>query len=332
MGDIATSYTIAILGAGSWGTAIAIHLANNGYRVIMWGRNAAHIKTLQEQRCNEQYLSKIKFPENLHVTSDLVVCELALDTMIAVPSHAFTAIINKIKPPTNGISWLTKGMKPDDNQLFSQMLIEKFGANYPLSIISGPSFAKEVAQGLPTALTLAGNNVFYQSRIQRLLHHNNLRIYLSHDMIGVQLSGTMKNVIAIACGISDGLGYGANARAALITRGLVEMRRLGHSMAAINATFNGLAGVGDLVLTCTDNQSRNRRFGLLLGQGWDIEHAEKEIQQVIEGKNNAYQIYNLSKMYGLDLPICEQIYLILKNYITPQQAVTNLMSRVANME
>jgi glycerol-3-phosphate dehydrogenase (NAD(P)+) len=326
-------HRIALLGAGSWGTAIAIHLAKAGNTVFLWGHNPKHIAQLQQQRTNQRYLPGIPFPDSLHPISDLTQCqEKATDVILAVPSHAFEALIKQLEPPVSGISWLTKGLNPADNQLLSQVVARYWGDHFPTAIISGPSFAAEVAKGLPTALTLASNNSFYQKKLQRLFHYDNLRTYLSHDLIGVQLCGTVKNVIAIACGISDGLGYGANARAALITRGLVELRRLGLALGAQEKTFQGLAGLGDMVLTCTDNQSRNRRFGLLLGQGHAAAEAEKSIGQVVEGKHNARQVCELSESLQIEMPICTQVFLLLENSITPQDAVVNLMSRAADVE
>jgi glycerol-3-phosphate dehydrogenase (NAD(P)+) len=196
-----------------------------------------------------------------------------------------------------------------------------------MCMITGPSFAKEVVKGLPTALVLAGNNVLLGRHYQSLLHNANMRVYLSSDLIGVQLAGAVKNIIAIGCGISDGLGYGANARAALITRGLAELGRLGSKLGAEPETFYGLAGTGDMVLTCTDNQSRNRRFGLLLGQGTSASAAVQQISQVVEGQHNAEQIFELSKSLGVEMPICAQIYYILKHEVAPEQAVLNLMQR-----
>ncbi len=207
------------------------------------------------------------------------------------------------------------------------MVFEKWGKSFPVAMISGPSFAREMAKFLPTALTLAANNQAYQKSLRELLHHKNLRIYLSNDLIGVQISSTVKNVLAIACGISDGLGYGANAKAALITRGLAEMQRLGMCMGACKETFMGLAGLGDLVLTCTDDQSRNRRFGLQLGRGISPLEAEKQIGQVVEGKHNAAQVCLLAEQFQVEMPICFQVNVLLQGKITAQQAVSNLMSR-----
>lgn len=323
-----TEKTIAILGAGSWGTAVAIHLARHGNRVLLWGQNAQYMAQMQSNRCNSRYLPDILFPDTLEATADLAACQqLAEDVIIAVPSHAFAALLTKLQAPKRGIAWLTKGIDPASNRLLSALVAERWGENYPLAIISGPSFAKELAQGLPTAVTLAGNHGEYQKDLQHALHHDNLRVYLGNDIVGVQLCGAVKNVLAIACGISDGLGYGSNAKAALITRGLAEMRRLGLALGAREDTFMGLAGVGDLVLTCTDNQSRNRRFGLYLGEGMDLVSAEATIGQVVEGKHNAAQVCKVAQDHQVDMPICTQINTLLQSKITPQQAVTNLMSR-----
>lgn len=326
-------HTIAILGAGSWGTAIAIHLAKAGNNVLLWGRDKEHIAKLQQERQNSRYLPGVIFPDSLQAVSDLAACQKkTTDLILAVPSHAFEDLICQLQPPVSGIAWLTKGLNPLNNQLLSQVVAKHWGEHFPTAVISGPSFATEVAQDLPTALTLASNNSFYQKKLQRVFHHSRLRVYLSHDLIGVQLCGAVKNVIAIACGVSDGLGYGANARAALITRGLVEMRRLGQVLGAKEETFQGLAGLGDIVLTCTDNQSRNRRFGLLIGQGEIAERACEKIGQVVEGIKNAGQVCQLAEQHQIEMPICTQVYLLLANQITPQQAVVNLMSRTANME
>lgn len=322
-----------MLGAGSWGTAVAIHLAKIGHRVLLWGHNPQHVALMAEQHANLRYLPDINFPANLIPSADLNQCIREADyVIIAVPSHAFAELINKIDKPPQGLTWLTKGVDPASHQLLSELISQRFGADFPVAVVSGPSFAKEVAHCLPTALTLAGNKMDYKKNIHRLIHRNNIRVYLSDDLIGVQLCGAVKNILAIACGISDGLGYGANAKAALITRGLAEMSRLGLSLGARQDTFLGLAGVGDLVLTCTDNQSRNRRFGLLLGQNISIEEAEKQVGQVVEGKYNAAQICAIAKQKRIEMPICEQINALLEDKINAKQAVTILMNRPAKEE
>lgn len=320
--------TIALIGAGSWGTAVAIHLAKIGHRVLLWGRNPQHIQQMADEQANTRFLPGIKFPASLIPCADLSQCATEADHVIlAVPSHAFAEILAQLDKPLKGLTWITKGVDPVSHHLLSELVAERFGSSFPVAILSGPSFAKEVANFLPTAVTLAGNNLEYQKTIHKLIHHENIRVYLSDDLIGVQLCGAVKNVLAIACGISDGLGYGSNAKAALITRGLAEMSRLGLSLGAKQETFIGLAGVGDLVLTCTDDQSRNRRFGLLLGDGVSIADAERQIGQIVEGKHNAAQICAIAKQNQIEMPICEQVNALLQGSITPEQAVSNLMSR-----
>ncbi|KTD20564.1 glycerol-3-phosphate dehydrogenase (NAD+) [Legionella lansingensis] len=320
--------TIAMLGAGSWGTAVAVHLAHRGHHVMLWGHNPQHIRDMEKTRCNKRYLPDVIFPNSLSLVEDLKHCiSEATEIIIAVPSHAFASLFLQLPKPAHGLAWLTKGIDPATNKLLSELVAERWGESFPIAIISGPSFAKEVAHLLPTAVTLAGNDPAYQKMIQAMLHCDSMRVYISNDIIGVQLCGAVKNVLAIACGISDGLGYGANAKAALITRGLAEMRRLGIKMGAREETFMGLAGVGDLVLTCTDDQSRNRRFGLHLGRGLDLLEAEEQIGQVVEGKHNAAQVCALAEQFEVEMPICLQVKAVLAGKITAHKAAMNLMSR-----
>ena len=320
--------TIAILGAGSWGTAVAIHLANCGNRVLLWGHRAPHIEQMQNERCNQQYLPNVTFPSKVYPQNDLETClQQASIVIIAVPSNAFAQLLPKLPESLTGLAWLTKGLDPSSHKLLSELVVKKWGVAFPFAVISGPSFAREVAELLPTGLTIAGNESHFLKTLQNLFHQKNIRAYLTDDFIGVQLCGAVKNVLAISCGISDGLNYGANAKAALITRGLAEMSRLGIRLGARPETFMGLAGVGDLVLTCTDNQSRNRRFGLKLGQGIDLQQAEKEIGQVVEGKHNAAQVCALADHYQIEMPICREVNNLLEGNITAKQAALNLMSR-----
>lgn len=320
--------SIAILGAGSWGTAVAIHLANCGHQVLLWAHRSEHVSEMLQTRRNLRYLPNHEFPKNLTPISDLNQCvKHASEVLIAVPSHSFNALLTQLPKLTVGLSWLTKGLDPTSSMLLSQLVAQQWGKTFPVAMISGPSFAKELADQQPTALTIASNHVPYQHRLQHLIHHHNVRVYLSNDLIGVQISGAVKNVLAIACGVSDGLKYGANAKAALITRGLSEMSRLGIALGAQQETFMGLAGVGDLVLTCTDNQSRNRRFGLLLGQGDTILKAERKIGQVVEGKHNAAQVCNLARQHQTEMPICEAVHAIIEGRMNARQAAENLMNR-----
>lgn len=324
---------LVVLGAGSWGTAVAVHLAKQAYPVLLWGRDAVQIKTMEEERSNQRYLPGISFPPSLQVSSNLAAClNASEEIIIGVPSHAFVGLLNQLPKPIHGLCWLTKGMDPKSHTLFSQIVSAQWGEDFPFTILSGPSFALELAKGLPTAVTLAGNDLAYQNRMQALLHKDNLRVYLSKDYIGVQLCGAVKNVLAIASGISDGLGYGANAKAALITRGLAEMSRLGQALGAREETFMGLAGLGDLVLSCTDDQSRNRRFGLKIGQGLSFKEAEKQIAQVIEGKQNAAEVLTLAEKLQIEMPICQQVHALLEGSLSTEEAVSQLMQREPKIE
>ena len=319
---------IAVLGAGSWGTAMAMHMAGMGHHVMLWGHSPQHVSDMLASRCNQRYLPNIPFPATLTPTSDLNAClTQAAHIIIAVPSHAFPSILNQLTIQPKSLSWLTKGIDPVTHALLSTLVTDKWSPSFPIAVISGPSFAREVAQALPTAIVIAGNNPSHLKAMQTIFHNDNMRVYLSDDYVGVQLCGAVKNVLAIACGISDGLNYGANAKAALITRGLAEMRRLGAYLGAKPETFMGLAGVGDLVLTCTDDQSRNRRFGLQLGQGVSLIDAEKYIGQVVEGKYNAAQVCALASQYGVDMPICNEVNALLSGQVSAKQAVNNLMKR-----
>ncbi|AHE67799.1 NAD(P)H-dependent glycerol-3-phosphate dehydrogenase [Legionella oakridgensis] len=320
--------SIAILGAGSWGTAIAIHLAQHGNRVLLWGHSPQHVEDMLREQCNRRYLPEVRFPDNLKPIADLAACiAQASEIIVAVPSHAFAELLTKLPKPASGLAWLTKGLDPGSHKLLSQLVTEHWGDSFPMAVISGPSFAREVAKFLPTALVVAGKNNHYAQTIRDILHQKNIRVYQSDDIIGVQLCGAVKNVLAIACGISDGLHYGANAKAALITRGLAEMSRLGICLGARQETFMGLAGVGDLVLTCTDDQSRNRRFGLQLGQGIGLVEAEKHIGQVVEGKHNAAQVCALAAHHQVEMPICQEVHALLQGKITAKQAAEHLMNR-----
>lgn len=315
--------TIAVLGAGSWGTAVALALAHQGHQVQLWSRDISYLKNA----CNEKYLPLTPFPKNLTIAQDLDAALLSDYILIAVPSHAFMDLIKHFpKAPKKGIAWLTKGLEPESNQLFSHLLQKLYGP-IPMALISGPSFAKEVAIQKPTALIVAGNDLNFQQQWQTLLHSEYNRVYLSNDLLGVQLCGAVKNVLAIACGLSDGLSYGANARAALITRGIAEMTALGIKMGAEPSTFTGLAGLGDLVLTCTDDQSRNRRFGLYLGQGITSDEAKIKVQQVVEGLHNAKQVVTLAHHYQIEMPICEAVHAVLTHQQSPKAAAKSLLKR-----
>lgn len=326
------SAVVTVIGAGSYGTSLAILLARNGHPTLLWGHNPDKMTILQQDRQNKQFLPDIAFPPELQVETDLqTAVNAAPILLIVVPSHAFATILKQIKPflrKDSKIVWATKGLEADTGRLLQDVAREILGNEIPLAVISGPTFAKEVASGLPTAVTVASTDDLFLTELQNLFHcSKSFRVYSSKDFIGVQLGGAVKNVIAIGAGLSDGLGFGANARTALITRGLAEMMRLGAKLGADPATFMGMAGLGDLVLTCTDNQSRNRRFGILLGQNKTIEEAQKTIAQVVEGYKNTKEVWLLAKNNHVDMPITEQIYQVLYEHKDPKQAAMALLGR-----
>lgn len=326
------SAAITVLGAGSYGTALAICLARNGHKTLLWGRNADEMATMAQRRENQRYLPGIPLPEPLALTADLVsAVQASQNILLVVPSHAFAGTLHQIKPyllPHARVAWATKGLEPDTGRLLQDVAREILGDEVSLAVLSGPTFATELAKGLPTAISLSSTDPEFIRVMSDLLHcGRTFRVYTNPDFIGVQLGGAVKNVIAIGAGMADGIGFGANARTALITRGLTEMCRLGCAMGAKTETFMGMAGLGDLVLTCTDNQSRNRRFGLLLGQGVPVDDAIKQIGQVVEGFRNAREVYNLAKRVGVEMPITEQIYQVLYQQKDPRAAALDLLGR-----
>ena len=323
---------IAILGAGSYGTALAIAFARNGSPTYLWAHNPAHIEQMCQTHQNHRFLPNILFPETLFLESNLAqTLAKAEDILIVVPSHAFNQILSQIRPHltvSHRIVWATKGLERDTGRLLQSVVEEQLGKCYPLAVLSSPTFARELAKGLPTAITLASNNDQFAQEFQSRIHNSqNFRVYLNSDMVGVQLGGAIKNVIAIGAGVADGMGFGANTRAALITRGLAEMTRLGLSLGAQASTFMGMSGLGDLVLTCTDDQSRNRRFGLMLGAGCDCQTAINRIGQVVEGFYNTKEAYLLAKRQGIEMPITEQIYAMLFQNKSAQDVALNLLGR-----
>ena len=323
---------VTILGAGSYGTALAISFSRNGSPAYLWGHNPAHIEQMRAEKQNRRFLPDIPFPDELHLERDLAqALNRSQDILIVVPSHAFNEILEQIKPHLQShhrLIWATKGLERDSGRLLQTVAEEQLGTQYPLAVLSGPTFAKELAQGLPTAITLASNNASFALEFQARIHcSKHFRVYVNQDMIGVQLGGAIKNVIAIGAGISDGIGFGANARTALITRGIAEITRLGVSLGANPNTFMGMSGLGDLVLTCTDNQSRNRRFGLMLGEGLDTQTAMSNIGQVVEGFYNTKEAYLLAQRQGVEMPITEQIYQMLFCGKNAQEVALSLLGR-----
>lgn len=319
---------IAILGAGAWGTALALYLSRRGQTVYLWSIETPQVKEMIRERTNNKYLPGFPFPETLQPQTELAkaITEIQ-DILIAVPSIGFRETLFSLKPlltDSQRLICATKGMDTEKNQLLHDTKREILGSTHSYAILSGPSFAKEVAAGLPTAVVIASHDTKLAQSLLNRFNSPLFRIDLSQDISGVEIGGIVKNVLAIAAGISDGMNYGANARSALLTRGLNEMIALGSALGADIKTFIGLAGLGDLILTCTDDLSRNRRFGLALGRNIPIAEAEREIGHVVEGKRNAELVIHLAKQQGVKMPLCETIYRILQNEISAQKAMTEI--------
>lgn len=280
---------------------------------------------------NVRYLPGITFPPKLRACPDIAECLRGVrDILVAVPSHGLRDTLTTIKPllePGSRVCWATKGFELSTGKLPHQVAGEVLGADCAMAVLSGPTFAKEVGDGLPTLMTVAANDNDFAEALAVTLSSESFRAYTSDDIIGVEVGGAVKNVLAIAAGMSDGLGFGANTRIALINRGLVELMRLGVALGANKETFMGLAGMGDLVLTCTDNLSRNRRMGLALAGGASVEEAQEEIQQVVEGVLAARAVKEVANKLGVEMPICEQVYRILHEGASPRKAVETLMAR-----
>jgi glycerol-3-phosphate dehydrogenase (NAD(P)+) len=326
---------MTVIGAGSWGTALAILLAREGHPTQLWGRDGAQLDAMRAARRNSRYLPDAAFPEALQVSADLSqALQGARDALIAVPSHAFRTTLQMIRPllsPHTRIAWATKGFEIDSGLLPHQVVREVLGAT-PGAVLSGPTFAKEVGAGLPTAMTVASPDEQFARELAHKLSGSNFRAYTQTDIVGVEVGGAVKNVIAIGSGIADGMGFGANTRVALITRGLAEMMRLGVKLGAQRETFMGLAGLGDLVLTCTDDQSRNRRFGMALGRGEMPAQAQNAIHQVVEGVSAARAVYDVAQRLQVDMPICREIYGIMYENKPVRAAVQALMGREVRSE
>ena len=322
---------IGIVGAGSWGTALAISLARNGRAVKLWSVDRSELDPLPKDRENKRFLPGCPFPDPLGIEFDLAKlvadCD---DLLVVVPSHGFRAtlkLISDCKPKALRLAWATKGFEMESGKLLHEVAKDVFGAKTPFAVLSGPTFAREVARGMPTAVTIASNDMGFAADFAQAIASPVFRAYTSDDLAGVEVGGTVKNIIAIGCGISDGLGFGANARAALITRGLAEIARLGAKLGARPETFQGLTGLGDLVLTCTDDQSRNRRMGLGLATGKSVKQVAADIGQVVEGVYAAEAVHVLARKLGVEMPICEQIYRILYEDQAAKTAVEALMGR-----
>ncbi len=322
---------VAVLGAGSWGTALAALIARHGHQAVLWGRDEAVAQAIDLRHQNPRYLPGIELPDTLRATTSLAAAMADADlVLVVVPSHAFTDTLRALaplRPAQAGVSWATKGFEPGSSRFLHEVAEDVLGPDVPLAVVTGPSFAKEVAQGLPTALTIHGADEAFCQQVADVLHGPTFRAYTGNDMVGAELGGAMKNVLAVATGVADGMGLGLNARAGLITRGLNEMLRLAAAIGARPETLMGLAGLGDLVLTCTGDLSRNRRLGLALGRGQSIEEAVREIGQVVESVQTADEVMRQARRYGIDLSISEAVRDVLHGEITPAEGLERLLAR-----
>jgi glycerol-3-phosphate dehydrogenase (NAD(P)+) len=331
-----TQLPIAVLGAGAFGTALAIQLSRRGAPAFLWGRDATAMATMQESRENPRYLRGCAFPAGLMATADLAaaIAECG-DVLIATPSPSLRETCTRLAPllrPEQGVACAAKGLEPGSGLFAHEVITEVLGTGRDIAIISGPTFAKELGIGLPTAVTVAANNPAFAERMAGALHGDGFRAYTSDDMTGVEIGGATKNVLAIAVGIADGLGLGANTRAAMITRGLNEMARLANALGAKPDTLMGLSGLGDLVLTCTDDQSRNRRYGIQLGRGASSEHAQASIEGVVEGVRAAPEVLRLAHRLGVQLPLLEMAAAVIAGKVSAVEAVQRLGDRPLRAE
>ena len=321
---------VAVLGAGSWGTALAARLAENGVPTTLWGRTPQAVVDMATARRNTRYLPDLVFPESLQISGAIEPCVRDAGTLlIAVPSHAFSEILDAAKPwiaPHVGVAWATKGFDPASGRFLHELVAERL-PQHAAAVVTGPSFAREVALGLPTALTVHSSDAAFAQSVAQLLHAPTFRAYTGSDIAGAELGGAMKNVLAVATGVADGMDRGLNARAGLITRGLAEMMRLGAAIGARPETLMGLAGLGDLVLTCTGDLSRNRRLGLALGRGVPLQQAVAEIGQVVESVQTVDTVMQLAERHHVELPITANVQRVLREELTPAEGMRALLAR-----
>jgi glycerol-3-phosphate dehydrogenase (NAD(P)+) len=327
---------IVVLGAGSWGTALAIQFARGGGPTVLWGRAEDEPEKLARERVNTRYLPGAEFPPSLVVEPDLKRALAAGDDIVlVVPSSALRAVLGEIKPMLGGkarIAWASKGFELSTGKLPHEVAREVLGPAVPIAVLSGPTFAKEVGQGLPTAIAVASPNDEFARSLAERISFAGFRAYTQSDIVGVEIGGAVKNVLAIATGCSDGLGFGSNSRVFLITRGLAELMRLGVALGAKRETLMGLAGLGDLVLTCTDDQSRNRRFGRALAAGKPVDQAIAEIGQVVEGYYAAKAVHFVAEKHNVDMPICNYVYDVLHRGVPLKDVVESMLSREVTPE
>jgi glycerol-3-phosphate dehydrogenase (NAD(P)+) len=316
--DATTARTVAVLGAGSWGTALAALISRHGHRVVLWGRDAAVVDAIDRRHENPHYLPGIALPESLRAGTDLAAALRDADlVLVVVPSHAFAETLHALaplRPAQAGVAWATKGFEPGSGRFLHEVAGEMFGAGVPLAVVTGPSFAKEVAQGLPTALTVHSDQAAFAQCVADVLHGPAFRAYTGDDMRGAELGGAMKNVLAVATGVADG------------------MLRLNIAIGGRPETLMGLAGLGDLVLTCTGDLSRNRRLGLALGRGQTLADAVREIGQVVESVQTADEVMRLASRHGVELPIAENVRDVLHGDIAPAEGLARLLAREQKAE
>lgn len=330
----AIEMNLTVIGAGAWGTALAISLANK-HNVTLWARNCMQVEEMQRTRRNQRYLPDISLPEKIHLSADMVAAlEAAELVIVAVPTAALRTTLEQLaqSPRNFGVIWVCKGFEEKSSQLPHQIAAEALPQRFPRGVLSGPSFAQEVASALPTALTFSSADEKFGRETALALHHALLRIYVSSDVVGVEVGGAVKNVMAIASGICDGMGLGHNARAALLTRGLAEITRLGLKLGGRPETLAGLSGLGDLILTCTGDLSRNRQVGLLLAQDHDLEGILRRLGHVAEGVYTVREVHRLAQQLEIEMPICEAVYRILYEKIPAAEMVAELLNRAPNME
>jgi len=324
--------SIAVFGAGSWGTALSMVLAKNDQHVRLWDRDQSLLLEIERAGENTRYLPGVSLPKRIVICHTLEqALENVNDILIVVPSHAFVEALRELKvflTTQHRIIWATKGLEPDTGHFLHQVVERECGMTQHYAVLSGPSFAKEVALGLPTAVMIASKDFLFASELANYFGRDTFKVERTDDVIGVELGGVIKNVLAVAVGVSDGVGFGANTRAALITMGLMEMMRLGKAVGARSETLMGLAGCGDVILTCTDNQSRNRRFGLALAEGLSETEVLQRIGQVVEAVYNVEQLCHLAKLFHVELPIVEQVFRIIKRNISPREAIGALFEQV----
>jgi glycerol-3-phosphate dehydrogenase (NAD(P)+) len=327
---------VLVAGAGSWGTALALVLARNQHVVCLWDNNSAHMTKLQKDRRNDLHIPGISFPQEIRPVINMEECSSEIrDVVMAVPCSGLREVLSQLSAWQGhdfNICIACKGFATGDRVLNHEVVDDVMHGQAHIAVLSGPSFAGEVARGLPTAVTIACADKATANHFAGCFHNDVFRTYTNNDIIGVQICGAVKNVMAIGAGIADGLGFGANSRAALITRGLAEITRLGLALGGHQETFMGLAGLGDLVLTCTDDQSRNRRLGLALAHGEKLEDAVRRIGQAIEGIHTAAEVIRIAAEYSIEMPIAEQVQQVLSGKVTPKAAVHNLLSRTPRSE